>query len=202
MSLRYALLALLTGSPMTGYEVSKRFGASVGRVWHAPDSQIYPELRRLESAGLLAGTAVPWGRSSTKTRYTVTPAGLAAFREWIEQPQRPVRERDPAYLRAAYLDWASPEAARAHLRELRAFHAEHLAVLEATRAALLDLTHPTLAARLEHVPRAQWDRIVAFRVYAYDGMIARERAALEWVEQGFALVEAHADARRLDPPRE
>lgn len=191
MSLRYALLALLTGSPMTGYEVSKRFGASVGHVWHAPDSQIYPELRRMEADGLLEGTPVPWGATGTKTRYDVTPQGEAAFRAWIDEPQRPIRDRDPAYLRAAYLDWATPEAARAHLRELRAFHTEHLTVLEATRAALLDLSHPTLAARLARVPPAEWDRIVAYRVYAYDGMIARERAVLEWIERGFDLVEEY-----------
>ncbi len=67
MSLRYALIALLTAQPMTGYEVSKRFGASVGHVWHAPDSQIYPELRKLEKEGLLVGEDVPWG-TKTKTR--------------------------------------------------------------------------------------------------------------------------------------
>ena len=48
MSLRYALLALLTVEPMTGYDLSKRFESSVAYVWHAPDSQIYPELRRME----------------------------------------------------------------------------------------------------------------------------------------------------------
>ncbi|WP_226346733.1 PadR family transcriptional regulator [Agilicoccus flavus] len=194
MSLRYALIALLTGAPMTGYEVSKRFGASVGHVWHAPDSQIYPELRRMEADGLLRGTPVPWGASGTKTRYDVTPAGTEAFAEWIEAPHRPAPIRDPAYLRAAYLDRAAPEAARAQLRELRAFHAEQLAVLEATRASLLDLTHPVLAARLSRLPEESWGRVVAFRVYAYDGMIARERAMLDWVEAGFDVVAAHDPA--------
>jgi PadR family transcriptional regulator, regulatory protein AphA len=40
MSLRNALLALLVVEPMTGYDLAKRFGSSVGNVWHAPDSQI------------------------------------------------------------------------------------------------------------------------------------------------------------------
>ena len=55
MSLRYALLALLTAQPMTGYDLARAFHTSVGHVWHAPDSQIYPELRRMEADGLLAG---------------------------------------------------------------------------------------------------------------------------------------------------
>ncbi|NLJ52783.1 MAG: PadR family transcriptional regulator [Intrasporangiaceae bacterium] len=192
MSLRYALIALLTGRPMTGYEVSKRFGASVGHVWHAPDSQIYPELRRLESEGLLTGEDVPWGtKARTKTRYAVTAAGEAAFREWMNSPASPHHSRDPAYLRAAYLDWADPMKARQYLLSQKQFHTERLVVLEATRAMLADRTHPVLAARLESIDEAEHERIIAFRTYAYDGMIARERADLKWVEDGLRLLAAN-----------
>lgn len=188
MSLRYALIALLTAQPMTGYEVSKRFGASVGHVWHAPDSQIYPELRRLEKEGLLVGEDVPWG-TKTKTRYAVTESGRQAFREWMDGPASPHHSRDPAYLRAAYLDWADPGHAREYLLAQQEFHAERLAVLQETRELLSERTHPVLAARLEHVPPGEQDRIVAFRRYAYDGMIARERATLEWIDDGLALLD-------------
>ncbi|EDV5156957.1 PadR family transcriptional regulator, partial [Salmonella enterica subsp. enterica] len=59
MSLRYALLALLTARPMTGYDLAKSFHVSVGHVWHAPDSQIYPELKRMLADGLVEGESVP-----------------------------------------------------------------------------------------------------------------------------------------------
>jgi PadR family transcriptional regulator AphA len=55
MSLRYALLALLRVGPLSGYDLQKQFSLSVGHVWHAPDSQIYPELRKMEAAGLVEG---------------------------------------------------------------------------------------------------------------------------------------------------
>ena len=55
MSLRYALLALLRVGPQSGYDLQKQFSLSVGHVWHAPDSQIYPELRKMESEGLVEG---------------------------------------------------------------------------------------------------------------------------------------------------
>ena len=42
MSLRYALLAILRVGPLSGYDLQKQFTQSVGHVWHAPDSQIYP----------------------------------------------------------------------------------------------------------------------------------------------------------------
>ncbi len=61
MSLRYALLALLNVERMTGYDLYKQFESSVGYVWHAPDSQIYPELRRMVRVGLLEGEVAACG---------------------------------------------------------------------------------------------------------------------------------------------
>ena len=114
MSLRSALLALLSSGPMTGYDVVKQFSASVGHVWHAPDSQIYPELRRMYSEGLLSSRPVPWGsRGATKTEYSITPDGEQALRQWQNEPEGYVRERDAAHLRAAYFEWAAPGAAAA-----------------------------------------------------------------------------------------
>ncbi|WP_279581330.1 PadR family transcriptional regulator [Fodinicola feengrottensis] len=51
MSLRHALLALLEAEPMSGYSLAKFFDQSVAYVWHAPHSQIYPELRRMSRPG-------------------------------------------------------------------------------------------------------------------------------------------------------
>ncbi len=189
MSLRYALLALLTSRPMTGYDVSKQFSQSVAHVWHAPDSQIYPELNRMERDGLLESTVVPWGKKGTKKEYAVTEAGIQAFREWMDAPIEIRRQREPAYLKAAYLEWAEPGAARAELEQFRDHWTEHLAMLEATRATLLDRSHPTLARRLDHYDASQWDRIVRYKVFAYDGLIDPARAAVAWAERGLLLVD-------------
>lgn len=189
MSLRFALLALLTSRPMTGYDVSKQFSQSVAHVWHAPDSQIYPELNRMERDGLLESTVVPWGKKGTKKEYAVTESGVKAFREWMDAPIEIRRQREPAYLKAAYLEWAEPGAARAELEQFRNHWTEHLAMLEATRATLVDRSHPTLARRLEHYDASQWDRIVRYKVFAYDGLIDQARAAIAWAERGLVLVD-------------
>ncbi|MER6970503.1 PadR family transcriptional regulator [Nocardioides sp. NPDC000445] len=189
MSLRFALLALLTSRPMTGYDVSKQFSQSVAHVWHAPDSQIYPELNRMERDGLLESAVVPWGKKGTKKEYAVTEAGIAAFREWMDSPIEIRRQREPAYLKAAYLEWAEPGAARAELEQFRDHWTEHLAMLEATRATLVDRSHPTLARRLEHYDASQWDRIVRYKIFAYDGLIDQARAAVAWAERGLVLVD-------------
>src|SRR5690554_2998219 len=87
MSLRHALLALVSGGPLTGYDAVKHFHSSVGHLWHAPDSQIYPELRRMQAEGLLDATEVPWGtKTATKTQYSLTEAGRTALQTWQNNP--------------------------------------------------------------------------------------------------------------------
>lgn len=189
MSLRYALIALLTGRPMTGYDISKSFSRSVAHVWHAPDSQIYPELNRMERDGLLDSVEVPWGKRGTKKEYHVTEAGLAAFREWMESPLVPQRQRDPVYLKAAYFDFADPEAVREQLRQQQAYWEEQLALLEQTRATLVDRSHPTLAARISKLNEREAELAVRYKIYAYDGLIARAHTELEWIKDGFALID-------------
>lgn len=193
MSLRYALVALLTGQPMTGYDISKSFSHSVSHVWHAPDSQIYPELNRMERDGLLTSVEMPWGKKGTKKEYHVTDAGLADFRAWMESPLAPQRQRDPAYLKAAYFDFADPDAVREQLRQQQAYWEEQLRMLEATRATLVDRSHPTLAARLSKLNEREAELAVRYKVYAYDGLIARARTELAWIADGFALVEELSD---------
>jgi DNA-binding PadR family transcriptional regulator len=189
MSLRFALLALLGSRPMTGYDLSKQFSQSVAHVWHAPDSQIYPELNRMERDGLLESVPVAWGPKGTKKEYHVTDAGLAAFREWINSPLEIRRQRDPAYLKAAYLEWADADAARSQLRQHRDYWTAHLGLLERTRQTLVDRTHPTLAHRLARHSPDQHERIVRYKVFAYDGLIDQARAEVAWAERGLALVD-------------
>ncbi|ASN53292.1 PadR family transcriptional regulator [Sinomonas sp. R1AF57] len=196
MSLRFALLAMLTSQPMTGYDVYKNFETSVGYVWHAPDSQIYPELRRMEQDGLIRGETVPWGRKGTKKRYEITVDGVAAFRAWLNEPPQYTRERDPLRLRAAYLEWAEPDAGRQFFRDHIDYHGGRIRDWEDMIRTLRDHTNPTLARRLEGQPEDEWQRIVEYKVFAYEGLIERARAEVAWAERGLALVDRLEGAER------
>ena len=79
MSLRHALLAILAVEPMTGYDLTKHFSRSAAYVWHAPHSQIYPELRKLEAEGLVTAESVARGDRGVKRTYSITDAGLALY---------------------------------------------------------------------------------------------------------------------------
>lgn len=189
MSLRYALLALLNVEPMTGYDLFKEFETSVGHVWHAPDSQIYPELRRMEAEGLLEGEEIPWGPRGKKRQYHLTAAGLTAFRNWMNTTLEYARIREPAHLKAAYLEWAEPEAAR---EQMRAHLKHHAGLLEQWSEKVREIdegTSPMLARRLAHTPEVDREKTVAYKRFTYEGLIAQAEAEVAWANRGLKLID-------------
>ena len=188
MSLRFALLALLTAQPLTGYDLAKAFHGSVGHVWHAPDSQIYPELKRMERETLVEGVAVPWGTRATKTEYHITPAGVDAFRAWMDSPLEYTRQRDPAHLRAAYFEWASPGAIRAQLEAHVAHFSEQRDQWAEQLRTITDRSHPIFARRLAASPQSEWPRITAWKLFSYEGLVDQAELEIAWATRGLGLI--------------
>jgi PadR family transcriptional regulator AphA len=190
MSLRFALLALLSSLPRTGYELLQIFDRSVAFVWHAPHTQIYPELRRMEGAGLLASEELPRGRRATKRLYRLTDAGLDELRRLASTPIEPTREKDTYRLKAAYLEWADEAGARAQFELHIAHYDKWLQAWEEMAQSLRERRDPILAERLAVRPAAEHAAIVAAKVFAYEGLIMRARMEIEWAQRGLALLAA------------
>lgn len=189
MSLRHALLALVSGGPLTGYDAVKHFHSSVGHLWHAPDSQIYPELRRMQAEGLLEATEVPWGtKTATKTQYSLTQAGRTALQAWQNNPLTYALERDQAHLLAAYFEWGSRESATQRLQEHIDFFTSVQHSAQSQAQAIRDRTSSTLQRRFSNTDQQDWDRIAAFKLFAYEGKIASAQAEIEWARRGLALL--------------
>ena len=189
MSLRFALLALLRVGPQSGYDLQKQFSLSVGHVWHAPDSQIYPELRKMESEGLVEGEDQLRGERGTRRLYHVTPAGDAAFTAWMAAPLDYQRVRDPAHLRAAYLEVAAPDDARAFLRAHIVQWESELEQWEGELRRIDARDNPMLMRRLAVTPAEQQDRTVAYKRFAYEGLVDRAKGEIEWARRGLDLVD-------------
>ena len=60
----YVILGMLRGRPHTGYEIKALVDGSTRFFWAASYGQIYPELKRLEEAGLVKGEADVPGRAA------------------------------------------------------------------------------------------------------------------------------------------
>ena len=189
MTLRFALLATLSSRPRTGYDLLGIFDSSVALVWHAAHTQIYPELRRMESEGLLESVEVPRGPRAHKREYRITDEGLAELRRLASTPVEPPAEKDPYRLKAAYLEWAEPDAARRQF-ELHIQHFErYLSEWEAMAAKIESGNDPVVAERLASQPAEAHPMIVASKVFAYRGMAARARMEIEWAQEGLRLLE-------------
>ncbi|HEY2715930.1 MAG TPA: helix-turn-helix transcriptional regulator [Solirubrobacterales bacterium] len=189
MSLRHAILALLTAKPMSGYEVSKYLDDPVGFVWSAPQSQIYPELRRMEEEALVESETVARGARGTKRRYTVTGGGEDELQEWLATPAAPPPERDPVRLRAVYMDMAPLAAARAQFESHLEHYQRRLELWQQRAEEIRTRRYPLLVARLAHTAVEDQEALVEFKTLAFEGQIARAEAEIAWARSGLKLVE-------------
>ncbi|MFD1049816.1 PadR family transcriptional regulator, partial [Kibdelosporangium lantanae] len=117
MSLQHALLGVLDARPMSGYDLVQFFDSSTGWVWAAPQSQIYPTLRRMQRDELIVGDDEPRGPRLTRTVYSLTDAGRAELRSWLATPHELAPARDPFLLQAVNFEMIEPVQAGAVLDE-------------------------------------------------------------------------------------
>ncbi|RSM60274.1 PadR family transcriptional regulator [Kibdelosporangium aridum] len=113
MSLRHAVLGLLTAGPASGYDLMKRFESSLAYVWSATQSQLYGELTKMADEGLVEVAAEgPRGRKE----YAVTDDGRAALLHWMTEVEPEPLRRNGLLLRAFFLHLVEPDKAVAFLR--------------------------------------------------------------------------------------
>ncbi len=83
MSVRHALLALLSEGPKYGLQLRHEFEARTGEVWPLNVGQVYTTLQRLERDGLVEADDADDG---PQRGYSITDAGAAALAEWLRTP--------------------------------------------------------------------------------------------------------------------
>lgn len=80
----YVILGLLTFREMSGYDLKQLINKSITHFYWSPaKSQIYGELRRLESHGLVTMREVPQTLRPDKRLYQITPEGTEAMLQWL-----------------------------------------------------------------------------------------------------------------------
>ncbi|HCG99567.1 MAG TPA: hypothetical protein DE036_07215 [Actinobacteria bacterium] len=84
MSLRHAMLGLLTFKPMTGYELKSVFDNSINHFWNAQLSQIYRELGGLEDKGHIVSRVELQHGKPDKKIYSITEEGDSELQRWLE----------------------------------------------------------------------------------------------------------------------
>ncbi len=84
MSIRHALLALLSEGPKYGLQLGQEFEAGTGEVWPLNTGQVYTTLQRLERDGFVeSDDTVDEGPQKD---FRITDAGLDELHAWLRTP--------------------------------------------------------------------------------------------------------------------
>ncbi|MFG2713579.1 PadR family transcriptional regulator [Streptomyces goshikiensis] len=127
MSLRHALLGLLSDRPSSGYDLMKLFDTTLANVWRATQSQVYGELTRMTDAGFIDVSAEgPRGRKE----YSLRPEGRTELQRWLTTPAQPQPLRSEWMLRVFFLGLLPSEQAREQLARIAEEEDEQIAELE------------------------------------------------------------------------
>ena len=84
MSVRHALLALLSEGPKYGLQLREEFEARTGEVWPLNVGQVYTTLQRLERDGLVESDGEP--DDGPQKGFRITPAGGDELAGWLRTP--------------------------------------------------------------------------------------------------------------------
>lgn len=146
MSLRMGALGLIAQYPgSSGYDLLKTFNDSLANVWPATQSQLYGELNKLTTDGLIeVSTIGPRGRKE----YRITDDGRQQLQTWLVSAD-PEPVRNPFLLRVFLLS----EVSRAEAREVLA------AATQATKAQLAHLDEIATSVEWDDSDRELFARI-------------------------------------------
>jgi DNA-binding PadR family transcriptional regulator len=115
----YLILGMVRLGARSGYAIKKATDVSTRAFWPTSLAQVYPELGRLERAGLLKRREDPHG-ARARSAYEITDAGEAALLAWLRSThQTPLQFRDEGVLRLFFADALPSEDQLALVRGLR-----------------------------------------------------------------------------------
>jgi DNA-binding PadR family transcriptional regulator len=93
MSIKHAILGLLAGGPLHGYDLKEAFESEVAPSTTLNYGQVYTTLDRLHQDGLVKPELVAQEQRPDKKVYALTDAGQKELREWLATPSK--QDRDP-----------------------------------------------------------------------------------------------------------
>jgi DNA-binding PadR family transcriptional regulator len=172
MSVRHALLALLSEGPKIGLKLRDEFEQRTGDVWPLNVGQVYTTLQRLERDGLIVANGDDDGPQKD---YRITDEGRVEVDAWLHTPPSVVPPRDELVIKV--------------LVALGVPGVDVPAVLQSHRRRLVELMQAYTSLKEEAVD----DMRVALVV---DAELFRLDALIRWLDSADARVRAMANAPR------
>jgi DNA-binding PadR family transcriptional regulator len=167
MSVRHALLALLSEGPKYGLQLREEFEARTGDVWPLNGGQVYTTLQRLERDGLVESDGT--GEEGPQKGFRISAEGDQELARWLRTPP----------------DLSSPPRDELVMKILVALHvpdADVHAVIQAHRRYLVELMQ-------------RWTRIKEYEAgselsmsLAIDAELFRLDSVVRWLDAAEARV--------------
>lgn len=183
MALRNALMAALLEGEASGYDLAKRFDAAVANFWMATPQQLYRELDRMASDGLVSARLVRQERRPDKRLFSLTDAGLRALHAFTAERPKPGVIRDELMVRVQAVDSGDQAAVLAALEERMTWAEGKIARYERLRARLLD-------GRFEDDYLAEAERVGPYLTLMRG--LSFERENLRWCRQAVKVLQGRA----------
>jgi DNA-binding PadR family transcriptional regulator len=142
----WAVLGLLGSKPLSGYDIKRAVDRTIRHFWAASYGQIYPELKRLEEAGWIAGKDADRG-GRTRRVYRISASGRRQLEGWLHGYETRIELRDESLLRLFFADTLPPDEALGLLAARREGYRMMLAYLrglddgEGSDPAFVDLVY-------------------------------------------------------------
>jgi len=109
MSVKYAMLAILSERDQYGYELKTSFEAKVGEFWSLNYGQIYSTLERLEKEALVTHDRLSQDKRPDRKIFSITGKGRKELDEWLSAPVGKLRAlRDDFFIKLVFMDRNDP----------------------------------------------------------------------------------------------
>lgn len=119
MSLKFAILGLLSYKPQTGYELKANLEQSIRYIWNADQAQIYRTLAEITQDGLVASDTVQQTGRPNKKVYHLTKTGEEELKRWLSGPVPSRGQHNTELVQIFFSGQIPDEEVLANLRRIR-----------------------------------------------------------------------------------
>lgn len=108
MTIRYAILGLLSWRSCSGYDLKRIISGSSALYWSGNNNQIYTTLVQLHKEGLVDYAVQAQESLPAKKIYSITPTGREKLHDWVLSTPEPPELRNAFLVQLSWADQLSP----------------------------------------------------------------------------------------------
>lgn len=152
MALQDAILAALSNGESSGYDMAKAFDVTVSNFWTASPQQLYRELDKMETAGLIEAQVVQQVKRPNKRLFSLTDRGREELRKFTVRAPKPTAIRDELLVQVEAMNLGDAAAIAANVQDKLAASESKLQRYERSQSNLLEgRSEQTFLSEADHL---------------------------------------------------